>query len=89
MLRPLANRLLLRIPEAPEKAGRFWLPPSAQADFVVCQAEIVARGDGVTDWRLQPGARVVCKRFGRAVLNDAEFAVWEHEILCIIDVSAL
>jgi len=88
-LQPLGDRLLLQLPRAPEKIGRFWIPPAAAQDYVLCQAEIVARGDDVHDWRLQPGARVICKRFGRAILSDRLFVVWEHEVLAMIDSTSL
>ena len=88
-MRPLANRLLLRAPLAPDRVGAIWLPPSVQQDYVVCQAEVVARGDSVRDWRLQPGARVVVKRFGRTALPNGDFVVTEESVLAIVDVAVL
>lgn len=90
MLQPLGDRLLLRAPPAPEKVGRFWLPPSAQQNFVVCQAEVLERGDGVRDVRLQPGARLIVKKFGSVALTtENAFAVREGDVLALLDVSAL
>lgn len=88
-MKPLGNRLLLRPVDAPEKVGSLWLPPAAQADFTLCQATVVERGDGVRDLRLQPGARVIVKRFGKAVVGDDTFAIFEHDVLALIDVAAL
>jgi len=88
-MKPLGNRLLLRAPTAPEKIGSIYIPPSAQKDFVLCQAEVVERGDAVKDWRLQPGARVVVKRFGKAALGDDVFAIFEQDVLALLDVEAL
>jgi len=88
-LQPLGNRVTLRVPEAPTKIGRFWLPPSAAKDFVICQAEIVAVGAGVKDRRLQPGLRVISKRFMHTPHDDTTFTVWEHELLAIVDVGKL
>lgn len=88
-MQPLADRLLLKLPEAPTKLGRFWLPATVQQDFVVCQAEIVERGDGVRDVRLQPGARIICKRFGRFALPDGTFVIQEEQVLALLDVAAL
>jgi len=86
-LHPLGDRLLLRVPPAPDKVGSLYLPASAQQDFVVCQAEVVARGDHVRDGRLQPGAHLIVRRFGRSPLGDNTFAVREADVLAIVDVS--
>lgn len=89
-MKPLGDRLLLRAPPAPEKIGRFWVPPAAQQDFTICQAEIVERGDGVRDIRLQSGARVIVRRFGRVTLeHENAFAVREGDVLAVLDVNAL
>ena len=88
-MKPLGNRLLLRAPTAPERVGTIWIPPQAQQDFVLCQAEVLERGDGVRDWRLQPGARIVCKRFGRVNLNDDAFVIQEEQVLAIVDMEGL
>lgn len=88
-MRPLGDRLLLRTPAAPTHVGRFWVPPSAQHDFVVCQAEVIERGERVRDVRLQPGARIICKRFGRFSLPDGTFVIQESEVLALIDVAVL
>lgn len=88
-MKPLGNRLLLRAPAAPDRVGTLYIPPSAQQDFVLCQAEVLERGDGVRDWRLQPGARVVVKRFGRVTLNDDVFAIQEEQVLALIDTEGL
>jgi len=84
---PLGERVTLRTPEAPTKIGRFWIPPEAQKDFVVCQAEIVAVGRDVRDRRLQPGLRVISKRFRHTPHDDTTFTVWESDLLAIVDVS--
>src|SRR5437762_14089871 len=46
-LQPLGNRLLLKAVPAPDKIGSLWMPPSAQQEYTICQAEIVACGAGV------------------------------------------
>lgn len=88
-MKPLGNRLLLHPVAAPEKVGSLWLPPSAQQDFVLCQATVLERGDAVRDVRLQPGARVIVRRFGRAAVSDTEFIIFEGDVLAIVDVGAL
>ena len=88
---PLANRITLRAATPPEKVGSIFLPPSAQQDYTLCQAEIVAVGAGVCDSRLQPGLRVVTKRFGAVAHDDDRslFTVWEQDVLAIVDLGTL
>jgi len=83
---PLANRLTLKTPKAPDRIGSIWIPPSAEENYTICQAEIVARGPKVKDDRLQPGLRVVTKRFG-GVPHDRDRTLWtvfENSILAIL-----
>lgn len=83
---PLANRLTLKTPTAPDRIGSLWIPPTAQENYTICQAEIVARGPSVRDSRLQPGLRVITKRFG-GVPHDAERTLWtvyENAVLAIL-----
>ena len=68
----------------PERVGLLWLPPAAGENYTICQAEIVARGKDVEDWRLQPGVRVVVRRFGRAALNDTTWVVGEKDVLALV-----
>lgn len=80
---PLGARLLLKAIPAPEYVGRLWVPQSSE-DFTVLQAEVVARGPAVEDWRLQPGARVVCRKYNRAPVADGLWAVNEAAVVAIL-----
>jgi len=83
--KPLGARLMLRAPAAPDRVGSLWLPPAAEKSYTLQQGEIVARGAAVRDWRLQPGAHVVCRKFGGVPL-DASSATWivsEEDVLAI------
>ena len=83
---PLANRVALRVPKTPDKVGSLWVPPEAQeSTYGVCQAEITAVGEGVRDVRLQPGLRVIVRRFGGFPLADREWIVYERDVLAIVD----
>ena len=88
-MKPLGNRLLLKAPQAPDKIGRLWVPPEAQKEFTLCQAEIVAVGDDVEDNRLKPGAHVIVKRFGATALDDSKelWIVLEQHVLAILNVG--
>jgi len=85
---PLGDKLLLRLPPAPERVGRIWIPQTAQRDYALCQAVVLARGPAVRDSRLQPGARVVVKRFGKVTLDarGEEFMATEAQLLAILAV---
>ena len=76
--------MLLRAVKVPQKLGLLWLPPQATESFSICQAEIVARGAAVEDWRLQPEVRVIVRRFGRAQLDDETWVVREENVLAIL-----
>ena len=88
MLQPLANRITLRVPKAPDKIGSIWVPEQAKETYTVAQAEIVAVGPTVRDKRLQPGLTVVTKRFGGFPHDEAKtvWTVFESSILAIVDV---
>jgi co-chaperonin GroES (HSP10) len=91
-LTPLGARVTLRVAKTPNKVGSLWVPPEAQeSTYGVCQAEIVAVGDGVRDQRLQPGLRVITRRFGGFPHDEARqvWSVWEHDVMAIVDESAL
>ena len=83
-LRPLGPRLLLKAPPAPEKIGLLWIPDQAKEQFTVCQAEVLARGPQVSDARLQPGCRVIAKRFGGVKQPDGTWLVYERDVLAIV-----
>ena len=83
-MEPLGDRLLLRPVAVPQKLGLLWLPPQATESFSICQAEIVARGAAVEDWRLQPEVRVIVRRFGRAQLDEETWVVREENVLAIL-----
>ena len=83
---PLANRITLKTPKAPNRIGQIWIPPAAEENYTVCQAEIAARGPAVRDARLPPGLRVVTKRFG-GVPHDQDRTLWtvyENAVLAIL-----
>jgi hypothetical protein len=89
---PLGARIVLRVAPTPEKVGSIWVPPEAQeSTFGVCQAVIEAVGPQVRDQRLQPGLRVLTRRFGGLALDSdrQEWVVWESEVYAIVDESAL
>jgi hypothetical protein len=89
---PLGSRVLLRVAPTPEKVGSLWVPPEAQeSTFGVCQAIVEAVGPDVRDQRLQPGLRVLCRRFGGFPFDAAKerWAVYEHEVYAIVDEEAL
>ena len=71
----------------PERVGLLWLPPASEENYTICQAEIVATGKDVEDWRLQPGVRVVVRRFGRAALNDTTWVIGEKDVLALVALS--
>jgi len=84
-VQPLADRITLRTPKAPDKVGSLWVPDQAKETYTICQAEIVAVGPAVRDKRLQPGLRVIVKRFG-GVPHDADKTLWtvyDENILAI------
>lgn len=87
MLKPLGDRLLLKALEAPEKFGSLWLPPQAQRDYVMDQGEVVAVGADVQDERLQPGVRVIVKKFGGAQLDEGrrQWCVFEGQVMAILE----
>ena len=90
-IKPLANRVTLKVPKAPEKIGSLWVPPEAQQSYTLCQAEVVAVGPLVRDERLKPGVAVITKRFG-GFSHDSErsvFTLYEEAILAILDEGAL
>lgn len=86
-MRLLGDRILLKAPQAPEKIGRLWVPPEAQKEFTLCQAEVVEVGSGVEDARIVKGARVICKRFGAVELDrdKREWLVLEEHLLAIVN----
>lgn len=88
-IRPLANRITLKVPEAPARVGSIWIPEQAKESYTLAQAEIVAVGPTVKDRRLQPGLRVIVKRFG-GFAHDQERSVWtvyEDNVLAILNVQ--
>jgi co-chaperonin GroES (HSP10) len=85
---PLANRVALRVPPTPERVGLIWIPSEVQeSTYGVCQAEIMAVGAGVRDVRLQPGLRVIVRRFGGFALDEdkQEWICCERDVLAIVD----
>lgn len=87
-IEPLGARVTLKVAPAPEKVGSLWVPPEAQeSTYGVCQAEVLAVGPAVRDARLQPGLRVIVRRFG-GFPHDADrttWTVWEHEVVAIVE----
>lgn len=84
-IQPLGARVTLRVPTAPEKIGRLFVPPEAEDTFQFCQGEIVAAGT-VRDQRLLPGLTVITRRFG-GTAHDRERTLWtvpESDILAIV-----
>lgn len=89
-LQPLANRVTLRVAATPTKVGALWVPPeAAESTYGVCQAEIVAVGPDVRDVRIQPGLRVITRRFGGFDHQDGSWTVYERDVLAIVDESIL
>lgn len=81
--------MTLRTPPAPDRIGLLWVPEQAKEQFTVCQAEIVAVGDQCSDPRLQPGLRVVTRRFG-AFSHDAARTLWTvytRDLVGILDME--
>jgi co-chaperonin GroES (HSP10) len=90
-IQPLGPRVTLKTPESPAKIGSIWVPEEAKDTYSLSQGEVVAVGAGVSDPRIQPGLRVIVKRFG-AFSHDAERTLWttyESGILAVIDETAL
>lgn len=85
-IQPLGNRITLKAPQAPDKIGSLWIPPEAQEQYTLCQAEVVARGPLVRDQRLQPGVYVIVKRFGGFAHDDKReiFTVYEDNVLAVV-----
>lgn len=91
-LQPLGNRVTLKVATTPSKVGSLWVPPEAQeSTYGVCQAEIVAVGPAVRDQRLQPGLRVITRRFGGFPHDEARqtWSVFEDSVLAIVDEDEL
>jgi co-chaperonin GroES (HSP10) len=90
-IKPLANRITLRAPKAPEKIGSIYVPPEAEQTYKLCQAEVVAVGPLVRDDRLRVGVSVITKRFGGFAHDDKRevFTVYEDAVLAIVDEGAL
>lgn len=91
-IQPLGNRVTLRVAATPTKVGAIWVPPEAQeSTYGVCQAEIVAVGPAVQDQRLQPGLRVITRRFGGFPHDEARttWSVFEDSIYAIVNEDAL
>jgi co-chaperonin GroES (HSP10) len=89
---PLGARVTLKVAATPSKVGSLWVPPEAQdSTYGVCQAEIVAVGDGVRDQRLQPGLRVITRRFGGFPHDEdrTTWSVFEWDVIAIVDESQL
>lgn len=80
---PLGARLLLKPIPAPDHIGSLWVPRSSE-DFTVLQAEVLARGPRVMDWRLQPGARVVCRKYNRAHVTGDKWIAEESSVVAIL-----
>jgi len=83
-LEPLGARLIVRPAATPDRVGSLYIPPEAEETFRSCQAEIVARGPDVSDWRLQPGAHVIVRRFGAAEIGDGLATIWEDDVIGIV-----
>ena len=89
-LQPLGARVTLRPAATPSKVGSLWVPPEAQeSTYGVCQAEVVAVGPDVRDARIQPGLRVLTRRFGGFDHQDGSWTVYEHDVLAVVDEDAL
>jgi len=87
---PLGARVTLRVAPTPERVGSIWVPPEAQeSTYGVCQAVVEAVGPEVRDVRIQPGLRVLTRRFGGFDHRDGSWTVWESDVLAIVDESAL
>lgn len=90
-LAPLGNRVTLRVAPTPERVGTIWVPPEAQeSTYGICQAIVEAVGPAVRDVRLQPGLRVLCRRFG-GFPHDSDGQVWsvyENDVIAIVDEGA-
>jgi co-chaperonin GroES (HSP10) len=69
----------------PNRIGRIWLPEQSAAEFRISQAEIVARGSEVQDDRLQPGLRIIVRRFRKTELEDDLVAILESDVLAIVN----
>lgn len=85
MIQPLSNRITVRTPKAPDRIGRLWIPPEAQETYTVSQAEIVAVGPDVLDIRLQPGLRIVVRRFGSFMHGGDLWTLFAHDVLAILN----
>lgn len=80
---PLGSRLLLKPIPPPDHVGTLWVPQSSE-DFTVLQAEVVERGPKVYDWRLQPGARVVCRKYNRVPVAGDHWIADESSVVAIL-----
>ena len=87
-IHPLGNRLTLKVPEAPAMIGSIWIPEQAKETYTISQGEIVAVGPTVGDKRLQPGLKVIVRRFGGFAHDEAKttWTVYEDAILAILNV---
>src|SRR5262245_43698005 len=83
-LEPLGSRILVRPIKAPDKIGSIWIVPATQDEFRISQAEVVARGNRVQDDRLQPGLRIICRRFGKTEISGDLAVVHEWDVLAIV-----
>jgi co-chaperonin GroES (HSP10) len=89
---PLGSRLVLKLAPTPERVGLLWVPPEAQeSTYGISQAIVVAVGPDVRDQRLQPGLRVLCRRFGGFPHNadNTEWSCYERDLYAIVDEDAL
>ena len=90
-IQPLGARVTLKTPEAPSKIGSLWVPEEAKDTYTIAQAEVVAVGPAVSDKRIQPGLKVITKRFG-GFPHDEDKTVWtvySSQILAVVDETAL
>jgi chaperonin GroES len=90
-IKPLYNRVLVRLQKAAESKGSILLPESAKEKSK--QGEIVATGPGVTDNKgnlipmtVQPGDKILFSTYaGNATNeNDEEIIISEDDILAVI-----
>lgn len=80
---PLGARLLMKPIPPPDHVGSLWVPESSE-NFTLLQAEVLARGSGVSDWRLQPGARVICRKYNRAHVTGDRWIAEESSVVAIL-----
>lgn len=94
LIRPLDDRVLVRLDDAPDRVGSIWMPDAAKKP--AAKGTVVAVGPGKSDtkdgWRrpvgLKVGDRVAVPKWGGDRLEDDEKYLLfyrEEEILAVLE----